>query len=66
MSAMEANTAVTDDVLLDVQGLSVEYASPGTTPVSTTADATVRPCSDIWRLVAVSRGAANRARRFGG
>lgn len=34
MSAMEANTAVTDDVLLDVQGLSVEYASPGTTPVT--------------------------------
>ena len=33
MSAMEANTP-TDDVLLDVQGLSVEYASPGTTPVT--------------------------------
>ena len=34
MSAMEANTAVANDVLLDVQGLSVEYASPGTTPVT--------------------------------
>ncbi|WP_431071539.1 ABC transporter ATP-binding protein [Microbacterium phyllosphaerae] len=33
MSAMEANTP-TDDVLLDVQGLSVEYASPGTKPVT--------------------------------
>ncbi|SEB55634.1 ABC transporter ATP-binding protein [Microbacterium hydrocarbonoxydans] len=38
MSAMEANTAVTDDVLLDVQGLSVEYASPGTTPVTAVED----------------------------
>lgn len=34
MSAMEANTPVPNDVLLDVQGLSVEYASPGTTPVT--------------------------------
>lgn len=38
MSAMEANTAVTDDVLLDVQGLSVEYASPGTTPITAVED----------------------------
>ncbi|MEV8174858.1 ABC transporter ATP-binding protein [Microbacterium sp. NPDC079176] len=37
MSAMEANIP-TDDVLLDVQGLSVEYASPGTTPVTAVED----------------------------
>ena len=37
MSAMEANIPA-DDVLLDVQGLSVEYASPGTTPVTAVED----------------------------
>ena len=39
MSAMAPETTPTrDDVLLDVQGLSVEYASPGTKPVAAVHD----------------------------
>lgn len=38
MSAMAPQTTTTSDILLDVQGLSVEYASPGATPVTAVDD----------------------------
>ena len=39
MTAMAPETTTTDhDILLDVQGLSVEYASPGATPVAAVHD----------------------------
>ena len=38
MTAMDSTRSGSNDVLLDVQGLSVEYASPGTTPVTAVHD----------------------------